>query len=154
MTLAVVASVYPHYYTWWSYVNAWNDDFYEQFYHQALFSFTEICSTFLILPMCNKSRPVELRRLLIVFIIALVHVMASAYDQFVKNVLWRLGDWHQFTRDVSFMATDFITLFVAVFKLRDILPNAQLSLLRTVTYDETMIVIFCILVFGFLVVFL
>jgi hypothetical protein len=35
MALLVVASIYPHYYTWWSLFNAVNDDYYEQFLHQV-----------------------------------------------------------------------------------------------------------------------
>jgi len=31
----VTASVYPHYYTWWSYFNSHNDEYFDQFYHQA-----------------------------------------------------------------------------------------------------------------------
>jgi len=38
----LIASIYPHYYTWWLYFNAYNDDFFEQFYHQVFISLTII----------------------------------------------------------------------------------------------------------------
>jgi hypothetical protein len=35
MALLVVASIYPHYYAWWSLFNAVNDEYYEQILHQV-----------------------------------------------------------------------------------------------------------------------
>jgi len=35
-SLLLSASIYPHYYTWWLYFNAFNDEFYQQFYHQVM----------------------------------------------------------------------------------------------------------------------
>jgi len=37
-SVLLTASVYPHYYTWWLYFNIFNDDFFDQFYHQVLSS--------------------------------------------------------------------------------------------------------------------
>ena len=33
--LLLSASIYPHYYAWWMYFNAFNEDFFRQFYHQV-----------------------------------------------------------------------------------------------------------------------
>jgi len=31
----LMASIYPHYYSWWMYFNAYNDGFFKQMYHQV-----------------------------------------------------------------------------------------------------------------------
>lgn len=38
MLFLYVQSAYAHYYTWWMYVNYYNDDFYSQWNHQAYFT--------------------------------------------------------------------------------------------------------------------
>ena len=38
--LLLNASIYPHYYTWWMNFNCYNDEFFDQFYHQVVILFT------------------------------------------------------------------------------------------------------------------
>ena len=153
-TIILLASVYPHYYTWWSYLNACNDDFYDQFVHQTIFSLTEAISTGLVLPMCDNTRPAQPRHLLAVAAVALFHVTASGYDQFVENVLWSSGQWHQFSRDVGFMVTDLIVFVFACLELRRVLPRPLLSSVRQLlTFDEIVLATFLILALSFLVMF-
>ena len=58
-----LASVYPHYYAWWTLWNYFNDDFYEQMSHQFLFTATETISTVVILRLADcevNVRPIDL----------------------------------------------------------------------------------------------
>lgn len=38
MLMLFGSSLFAHYYSWWMYVNYYNDNFYAQFYHQSLFT--------------------------------------------------------------------------------------------------------------------
>ena len=45
-------------------------------------------------------------KLLIVATIGAFHIVASTMDQFFYNVVRVGGEWHQFSRDLSFMTVD------------------------------------------------
>ena len=47
MALLFLLALFPHYYSWWSYLNYWNDDFYAQWHHQLYFSTTEVSLHFI-----------------------------------------------------------------------------------------------------------
>ena len=117
MILPLLASIYPHYYSWWSYFNYWNDDFYFQWNHQLFFSITELISTILVILACDSSRPIYWMELLAVIDIALVHIITSSGDQFWTNIIQNRGMWHQRVRDVGFMVPDLINLVVPLFYL-------------------------------------
>ena len=112
MLVPLLASIYPHYYGWWSYFNYWNDDFYFQWNHQLFFSMTELISTILVLLMCDASRPLHWPELLAVIDIALVHIITSSGDQFWTNIIQNRGMWHQRIRDIGFMIPDLINVAV------------------------------------------
>ena len=63
-------------------------------------------STYLIVPLCDVSNSPTPRRCLAVLTIAMFHVITAGYDQFTTNVLRSEGAWHQWSRDVGFMAVD------------------------------------------------
>ena len=65
-----LSSVYPHYYAYWAVWNYINDDFYDQMWHQALFTSTEILSTVIILRLADSDTPVTPTNLLIIISIA------------------------------------------------------------------------------------
>jgi len=116
--LMFLASVYPHYYAWWTLWNYFNDDFYEQMSHQFLFTATETISTVVILRLADcevNVRPVDL---LVIISIAAGHVMAAGWDQFVTNVLLYEGFLHQILRDVGFMIPDLLNIFLPVQELQ------------------------------------
>ena len=145
MVILLATSIYPHYYTFWSYFNAYNDDFYDQYGHQALFSSTEILSSFCVYQMCSKKWTLSHRKLLIVVTIGAFHIVASAMDQFVYNVVRVGGEWHQFSRDLSFMTVDVLHLIIPICYLvkgsRDFLNSAQFR-----SYAFYSMVTFCLLV--------
>ena len=71
MALLALASIYPHYYGFWTLWGYFNDDFYEQVHvsrtcnhstniklqvqHQLLFSFTEAISTIMVLRLADSN---------------------------------------------------------------------------------------------------
>lgn len=117
MVILLLSIIYPHYYTWWSYFNYWNDDYYNQWNHQLFFSFTELVSTGLVIYLLDLNNPVTPRKLLIIMDIAILHIVASGFDQFVANVLRREGDLHQVLRDIGFMIPDLLHVFLPLAEL-------------------------------------
>lgn len=95
MLVLFLSSVFAHYYSWWAYVNYWNDDFYSQWNHQLFFTLSELFSTTLVMHLANADIPVTNRKALGIIGIALIHVLAGGWDQFVENVVRGEGYSHQ-----------------------------------------------------------
>jgi len=131
MCLLFVSVFYSHYYSWWGYVNAYNDDFYDQWYHQAVFSITEMISTIAVVHLCSLDNNVKPRHLLIITSIAVFHILASGVDQFIDNVLRGNGKWHQFTRDLGFMIPDIMHIVVSIIMF--------VEHVRSTSHDKTML---------------
>ncbi|XP_013791004.1 uncharacterized protein LOC106474854 [Limulus polyphemus] len=106
MLILMVSIIYSHYYSWWSYFNYWNDDFYKQWNHQLFFSITEVASTIIVVYLLDSNVPVSPRKLLFIIDIAILHILASGFDQFVSNVLKAEGGLHQILRDLGLMLPD------------------------------------------------
>ena len=132
MILPLLASIYPHYYSWWSYFNYWNDDFYFQWNHQFFFSITELISTILVVLACDSSRPIHRMELLVVIDIALVHIITSLGDQFWTNIIQNRGMRHQRLRDLGFMIPDLINLIVPNFYLRQLAERKRTTVAELV----------------------
>ncbi|XP_035676930.1 uncharacterized protein LOC118416005 [Branchiostoma floridae] len=113
MLALLVAVSHPHYYSWWMFFGYYNDDFYVQWYHQLLFTLTELFSTGLVLSMLDRAVKPTPRKLLAIASIALLHILAGGMDQFVTNVVLGRGMFHQVSRDVAFFSSDFLYLIVA-----------------------------------------
>lgn len=95
MVILFSTAIFSHYYSWWVYINYWNDDFYSQWYHQLFFSITELISTFLVIQLADHKNPITHRKALTIAGIAILHVLAGGWDQFVTNVLRGEGYAHQ-----------------------------------------------------------
>ena len=80
---------------------------------QGLFSVTEMLCTCLIIPLCDVTSSPTPRRCLVLLTIATFHVITAGYDQFTANVLRGEGAWHQWSRDVGFMAVDLLYVVMA-----------------------------------------
>ena len=81
MALLALASIYPHYYGFWTLWGYFNDDFYEQVHvsrtcnhssniklqvqHQLLFSFTEAISTIMVLRLADSNLQASPQRLMV-----------------------------------------------------------------------------------------
>jgi len=114
MFLLFASVVYSHYYSFWAYINYYNDDFYSQFYHQLFFSVTELCSTAVVLQLANSNTDVTSNKLLVILNIALLHVLIAGWDQFVTNVIKGEGQLHQVLRDLLFMIPDILHITISL----------------------------------------
>ncbi|CAA9994360.1 unnamed protein product [Nesidiocoris tenuis] len=111
------SAVFSHYYSWWVYVNYWNDEFYKQWNHQLYFTVTELFSTGLVIEAADKRNQFTRRKGLAIVGIALVHAVAGGVDQFVTNVIRRTGEAHQVVRDLGFMLPDLMHILLPVLEL-------------------------------------
>ena len=66
MVTLFLSVLYPHYYAWWAYVNYYNDDYFDQFWHQMFFTVTELVSTITVLKLVDNSVPVTPRKTIII----------------------------------------------------------------------------------------
>ena len=51
-----------HLFNRWAYINYYNDDFFDQFFHQLFFTVTELVSTVTVLHLINKDHHVTPRK--------------------------------------------------------------------------------------------
>ncbi|XP_067950857.1 uncharacterized protein [Watersipora subatra] len=91
MTILFLSTIYPHYYSWWNYFNYYNEQFYEQWYHQLYFTISEIISSGIIIHLIRASNKLENFHILPVFAINLSHVIIGSLDQFVINLIYGFG---------------------------------------------------------------
>lgn len=95
MLILFISAIFSHYYSWWVYINYWNDDFYSQWYHQLFFSITELISTILVILIADNKSNMSHRKALTISGIGLLHIFAGSWDQFIRNVLRGEGYAHQ-----------------------------------------------------------
>lgn len=95
MMLLFSTALFSNYYSWWVYINYWNDDFYSQWYHQLFFSVTELISTVWVVHLADKKNAITHRKAFGIAAIALLHIMAGGWDQFFVNVVRGEGHAHQ-----------------------------------------------------------
>ncbi|CAH0394916.1 unnamed protein product [Bemisia tabaci] len=133
MVILFVTSIFSHYYSWWAYVNYWNDDFYKQWNHQLFFSITEVISTGYVLYLTDSRNPIEPFYVMPIIGIALIHIMAAAIDQFVANVFKGEGYVHQVIRDLCFMIPDILHVTLPLIELR----YSQKQALRALNLTES-----------------
>ncbi|XP_018023609.1 uncharacterized protein LOC108679496 [Hyalella azteca] len=120
MLVLLLLSVYPHYYAWWSCFNYWNDDFYDQWNHQMFFSITEMISTLMVIHLVDRRVAVTSSKCLVILSVAVLHILASGFDQFVENVVRGNGMLHQVLRDVFIMVPDLFHVAVPLLELRGV----------------------------------
>ena len=154
MMALLVASIYPHYFAWWVFINMWNDDFYKQWIHQSYFSITEALSTFMVFSMCDTQQQLNIQRLLIVFAIGLFHIFAGSWDQFVSNVLLGKGDWNQQWRDVALVGLDLSHVIISAWYLLTLHRQHRNNDLPGITKQHMGRTAFVIMILTFIVTLL
>ncbi|KAL7648322.1 UNVERIFIED_CONTAM: hypothetical protein RMT77_000228 [Armadillidium vulgare] len=117
MLILLCCSIYPHYYSFWSFFNYWNDEYYRQFNHQLYFTITELISTAAVIYLLDKNVNVTARRVLVIADIAILHVLASGFDQFIENIVRGNGKMHQVMRDIFFMVPDLLNITIPFIEL-------------------------------------
>jgi len=121
MAVLFLSSIFPHVYGWWANFNYFNDEYYSQWWHQCFFSVTELSSTLMVLHLVNKNNFRDVpKKLLFIISMALLHVLASGWDQFVNNVIKFEGEIHQILRDLGFMIPDILHIFLSWMELKDL----------------------------------
>ncbi|XP_014225999.1 uncharacterized protein LOC106651837 [Trichogramma pretiosum] len=152
MLILFISAVFSHYYSWWVYINYWNDDFYSQWYHQFFFSITELISTFFVIHLTNTKNSVTRRKALIIVSIAVLHILAGGWDQFYTNVLKGQGFAHQIVRDLGFMIPDILHVIIPIYLLEPkktySLPGAEL---RDTNLAKDLMYMFGIVFFGLVI---
>ncbi|XP_046390136.1 uncharacterized protein LOC124158829 [Ischnura elegans] len=114
MALLFLTTLFSHYYSWWSFINYWNDDFYSQWNHQLFFSLTELFSTGVILYYANSDNYISTRLLLLISGVGALHTLIAGSDQFIANVVQGRGQAHQVVRDLCLMTPDILNIFVPI----------------------------------------
>jgi len=132
MLIPLLASIYPNYYSWWSYFNYWNDDVYFQWNHQLLFSITKLVSTVLVILMCDLSQSLHPLELLAVIDIAVVHIITLLGNQFWTNIVLNRGMRHQRVQDLRFMIPDLINVVVPTVFLWQLAIQKRTSVVKMV----------------------
>jgi len=118
VVLMFLLSVFSHYYSWWSFVNYWNDDFYSQWNHQIFFTITELYSTGVLYVICDRRKEIKKFHLYSVIAVGLTHMLAAGFDQFVINVIGGSGFAHQVIRDLFLMIPDILNVVIPLLKLK------------------------------------
>ncbi|XP_050520866.1 uncharacterized protein LOC126894139 [Daktulosphaira vitifoliae] len=118
MTLLFILSLFSHYYSWWGFINYWNDDFYSQWNHQIFFTVTELYSTIILYKICDRKREIKKCYMLSVITIGLIHMIAAGFDQFVVNVIGGSGFAHQIIRDLFLMIPDVLNIVISILELQ------------------------------------
>ncbi|XP_017772301.1 PREDICTED: uncharacterized protein LOC108559509 [Nicrophorus vespilloides] len=120
MLLLFLSSIFPHYYSWWTYINYINDRFYTQWDHQLFFTISEIVSTAIVIHLSNRHHELTRYKMLIIIIISAVHLISGSIDQFIDNIIMMRGSKHQVVRDLGFVLADVMHIAVPIFELRDL----------------------------------
>jgi hypothetical protein len=122
MMLLFSTALFSNYYSWWVYINYWNDDFYSQWYHQLFFSITELISTGWVVHLADKKNPITHRKAFGIAAIALLHIMAGGWDQFFVNVVKGEGHAHQVrtSRPVHYVKDSHFVIRFCIKVIRDL----------------------------------
>jgi hypothetical protein len=104
--------IHPHYYSWWSYLNYFNDDFYKQIVHQTFFTVTELTSSAIIVYMCLKTTTISPKLLIGVLSINIVHILIGGVDQFVKQLIFMEDNTFQRARNLGFLIPDVLHIVI------------------------------------------
>ncbi|KAK3592783.1 hypothetical protein CHS0354_003225 [Potamilus streckersoni] len=112
-----ISDIFPHYYSWWMSFNYYNDDYYEQFYHQLFFSATELIATVFVVKLCDSNVKVTLEKVVPIVSISCIHLFVGGLDQFVAQLLLGEGTLFQKFRNLGFLFPDFIHVIIPTFEL-------------------------------------
>ncbi|KAI8483035.1 hypothetical protein Bbelb_391910 [Branchiostoma belcheri] len=117
MFILLLTVIHSHYYSWWVFIEYYNDESYSQWWRQLVFTLTEMASTVAVVSQLDRAVPLSPRALLVVASIALFHVVTTGKTQFVESVLQSKGKFHQQYRDAAFMTCDVVLLNISSMEL-------------------------------------
>ena len=141
MGLLFLSSLYPHYYSWWSYFGYWNEDFYYQWWHQMYFSITEIASTIMVLHLANTNNKVLPWKLLLVISINTMHIIVNGLDQFIIHIFYREGQGFENARNIGLMIPDLLQVSIPVYELFQLAKKQKTSVRKLFYREELMMAV-------------
>ncbi|XP_025107411.1 uncharacterized protein LOC112572096 [Pomacea canaliculata] len=109
--LLYVIQLYPHYYSWWSFLMYYNEEVYSFFTHHFVFMVTELLSTVIVLVLANAKNPLNHRQIGVVGI-GLTHVLVAGLDQFVAHLIRGQGKAFQNARNIGLMVPDLVHVII------------------------------------------
>lgn len=148
MLFLLVIDIHAHYYSWWMYVNYFNDDYYVQIVHQTFFSVTEIVSSVIILNLCSIKYEITNWKLMVTISISIVHLLIGGLDQFVKQLIFMEGKSFQRFRNLGFMIPDILLIFVLLLEYK---RTRGLSRCNYILTANQLAQLTCLVVFQFLI---
>jgi hypothetical protein len=151
MLLLVLVSIYPHYYTWWSYFSYLNEQFYDHWYHDMFFSITEWISTIVALHLCDVKNEFTTWKLLIIISINIVHVFVAGLDQFAVHVILKKGFGFQNARNLGLMIPDWVFVIVSFYELFKMMREKNLKLTELFYKEEIAVSIIFVLIATILI---
>lgn len=114
MFVLYLINIYPHYYSWWSIFNYYNEDFYIYFNHHIYFMVTEIIATGIVLNMCNAHNQMSHWKMLCIIIISSIHILVSSLDQFITHIFYAHGTTFQNARNIGLMIPDIMHIVICM----------------------------------------
>ena len=148
MLFLLIIDIHAHYYSWWMYVNYFNDDFYLQIFHQTFFSVTEIVSSVIIFSLCSIEYEITNWKLMVTISISIVHLLIGGLDQFVKQLIFMEGKAFQRFRNLGFMIPDILHIVIIFLEYK---RTRGLSRYNYILTKNQLVQLTCLVVFQFLI---
>ncbi|XP_052091738.1 uncharacterized protein LOC127728413 [Mytilus californianus] len=118
MLFLLILSIYPQYFSWWVYLNYFNDDFYKQFVHQMFFTVTELVSFMIIVRMCSYENDITPNHLIGVLSINLVHIVVGGLDQFFEHLVLMDGKQFKRIRSLALVIPDVLCIVISIIEYK------------------------------------
>uniref|UniRef100_A0A1B0BXR2 Uncharacterized protein n=1 Tax=Glossina palpalis gambiensis TaxID=67801 RepID=A0A1B0BXR2_9MUSC len=83
-----------------------------------LLTITELIATTMVMQLADSTNTVTSKKIFCIVGIALLHIIASSFDQFFLNVVRGEGYAHQIIRDIGFMVPDIMQLIIPLWLLK------------------------------------
>ncbi|XP_074646551.1 uncharacterized protein LOC141902627 [Tubulanus polymorphus] len=151
MLIIVLASIYPHYYSWWSYFSYLNEEYYWHWYHDMFFSLTEVVTSVMALHLLDRKVEKTTLKLLVIFNINTVHVLASGFDQFIEHVILKKGANFQIYRNWGLMIPDLISVMVVMFEFYRMMQKRRKTV-KELFYKEEILMSVLFILLGTILV--
>ncbi|KAL8573700.1 hypothetical protein ACOMHN_018975 [Nucella lapillus] len=147
MLFLYVVNLYPHYYSWWSFFNYYNEELYTYFTHHLMFTVTEIMVTAVVLNLCNANNDFSSWKMAVILTISVVHIIVSGMDQFIAHVVQGQGRSFQSVRDLGLMVPDLLHLVIPLREFYLHVRRQKLSFVQ-LCYKEEIIFMFVFISLG------
>ncbi|XP_050394187.1 uncharacterized protein LOC126812054 [Patella vulgata] len=129
MFVLYLANIYPHYYSWWSFLSYYNESFYLYFYNHFYFMLTEILVTVLVLNLCDTKNQIASWKILLIITINSMHIAVSCSNQFIEHVILKTGKSFQNARNIGLMIPDVLHVVLCIYELYNFAKRNRISII-------------------------